>query len=246
MRRVEQVMGTAVSLDLADPLPAERLSELADEVFGWLHEVDRRFSTYRPDSEVSRLGRGELSRQDCSADLRHVLDECGRLWSVTGGWFDAHATGRFDPSGYVKGWSVQVAVDRLVAAGVGDLCLNAGGDICVRGRSAAGRPWRIGVRHPVDAGRLAWVTELTGGAIATSGGYERGAHVLDPFTGRGADGLLSVTVAGPDLALADAYATAAFAMGRAGPGWLAGLDGWTWAAITADGQSYGTLTLAAP
>src|SRR4029079_10108794 len=90
-----------------------------DEVFGWLHEVDRRFSTYVSDSEVNRLDRGELTIAECSPALRNVLDECARLWRATDGYFDAYATGRLDPSGYVKGWSVQVASNKLGASGAG-------------------------------------------------------------------------------------------------------------------------------
>nr|WP_184833250.1 FAD:protein FMN transferase [Allocatelliglobosispora scoriae] len=231
-------MGTAVSLDLADPFDADRLHALADGVFAWLREVDDRFSTYRADSEVNRLQRGALDHREISADLRHVLAECVRLGDETGGWFDAYATGSLDPSGYVKGWSVQVAADRLSAAGAGNFCLNAGGDIRVRGHSSTGRPWRIGVQHPLQRTKLAWVLEVDDTAIATSGAYERGDHVIDPFTGRGATGLSSVTVLGPDLGIADAYATAAFAMGERGIGWLAGHPGHDYAVLAADGRAY--------
>jgi thiamine biosynthesis lipoprotein len=231
-------MGTAISLDIADPLPAAELSRLTDDTFGWLRTVDARFSTYRSDSEVSRVDRGELAADDCGPDMRHVLDECARLWKFTNGFFDAYASGRFDPSGYVKGWSVQVASDRLVARGAANHCLNAGGDICARGRHASGRPWRIGVLHPERPADLAWTLELTDTAVATSGTYERGNHVVNPFTGAGATELRSVSVVGADLALADAYATAAMAMGRAGIDWLAALPGHRAAVITANGGTY--------
>ena len=114
--RVEHVMGMAVSLDLADPLPAPELERLADEVFAWLRLVDTTFSTYKADSEISRLGRGELRREDCSPMVGEVLDRCAQLWDETRGYFDIMAGGRLDPSGYVKGWAVQRACDRLLAA----------------------------------------------------------------------------------------------------------------------------------
>src|SRR5258705_13379894 len=132
LRRTESVMGTGATLELCDPLPGGA-QRLADEVFSWLHEVDRRFSTYRADSEVSRLDRGEIELADCSADLRYVLERCADLWQATDGYFDAYATGRLDPSGYVKGWSVQVASERLTAAGVVNHLVDAGGDIQARG-----------------------------------------------------------------------------------------------------------------
>jgi thiamine biosynthesis lipoprotein len=187
---------------------------------------------------VSRLVRGELRREECSPDVGHVLDRCAELWSATDGYFDAYASGSLDPSGYVKGWAVQVASDRLVAAGSAHHWLNAGGDIRLRGEPAPGEPWRIGIRHPFDAQRLAWVLAGNDLAVATSGTYERGFHVLDPYTGLPARELCSVTVVGPDLSLADAYATAALAMGRRGLDWLAKLDGHESAAVTADGDAY--------
>lgn len=236
LRRVEHVMGTAISLDLADDLPAATLHALAEETFDWLRAVDARFSTYREDSEVCRLDRGELPLAEASADLRAVLERCADLWRETDGYFDAYATGRLDPSGYVKGWSAQVASDRLLAAGAVNHCLNAGGDVRVRGFSASGEPWRIGVRHPWDPTATCLVVSGTDLAVATSGVYERGEHVLDPRRGAPARGLRSVTVVGPDLGVADAYATAAVAMGPAGIGWLDRLPGHRHAVVTDDGR----------
>src|SRR5512132_3842717 len=105
--RVEHVMGMAVSLDLDDELPVDALERLADGVFGWLREVDSIFSPYKPESEISRLGRGEVRREECSAVVGEVLDRCAELWSETGGYFDVSAGGVLDPSGYVKGGAVQ-------------------------------------------------------------------------------------------------------------------------------------------
>ncbi|WBB71114.1 FAD:protein FMN transferase [Micromonospora sp. WMMD812] len=229
-------MGTAISLDLADDLPAPTLHELADQVFDWMREVDARFSTYRACSEVRRFDRGELLLSEASADLRAVLATCADLWAATDGFFDAYATGGLDPSGYVKGWAAQVASDRLLAAGAANHCVNAGGDVRVRGHAATGRPWRVGVRHPWDATATCLVLTGTDLAVATSGVYERGHHVLDPRRGAPASGLRAVTVVGPDLGVADAYATAAVAMGVAGIGWLDRLPGHTHAIVTDDAR----------
>ncbi|KKJ95326.1 FAD:protein FMN transferase [Micromonospora sp. HK10] len=237
-------MGTAISLDLADDLPAGTLHALAEETFGWLREVDARFSTYREDSEVCRVDRGELRPAEASADLRAVLARCADLWRETDGAFDAYATGRLDPSGYVKGWSAQVASDRLVAAGAPNHCLNAGGDVRVRGHSATGTPWRIGIRHPWDPTATCLVLAGTDLAVATAGNYERGHHVIDPHRGVPARGLRSVTVVGADLGVADAYATAAMAMGEAGIGWLDRLPApWQHAVITDNARLLHSRTL---
>ena len=199
-------MGTAVSIELADDRPEPSLRGLIDDVCAWLHEVDARFSTFKEDSEVSRMRRGELSATDCSPDLRHVL-----------------------------------------AAGCTSHYINAGGDIRMRGHHPDGGPWRVGIRHPWQADKLSWVLALTDGAVATSGTYERGGHVVNPRTGTAAEGLCSVTIVGPSLSLADAYATAALAMGEAALSWLAKLatDGYDSAVVTDDGRAFSSANLPA-
>ena len=219
---VEHVMGTAVSFDVRGERPAPAA---IDAAVAWLHHVDAEFSTYRSDSGVSRFARGEAPASD---DLRWVIDRCERLRERTGGFFDAYATGLFDPSGLVKGWAVQRAADGLRIAGVERFCINAGGDVV-----AAGPAWRVGIRHPLDAHAVAAIVEAEDLAVATSALYERGGHVLTP-SGRPPEGVLSVTVTGPDLGIADAYATAALAMGRDGPAWTLGLDGYEAMTILAD------------
>jgi thiamine biosynthesis lipoprotein len=228
-------MGTVATVAVHDPLPDD---SVVDEVFAWLHEVDRRFSTYIVDSEVNRLAAGTLAHGDCSADLRHVLERCAELWQRTDGYFDLYATGRLDPSGYVKGWAVQVASERLTAAGAVNHYVEAGGDIQTRGRPAPDALWQVGVRHPWRADQVGWVLAGTDLAVATSGTYERGAHIIDPHTGRPAMSLISVTLVGHDLAETDAFATAALAMGPAALRWLATLDGYSSAVVFADGRAY--------
>ncbi|MFJ9582538.1 FAD:protein FMN transferase [Streptomyces acidicola] len=233
MRRVEHVMGFPVSLRVDD---ADVPEAAVDAVFAWLHEVDARFSPFRPDSEVSRLDRGEQSGDDLSADLREVLDLCEHYRTATGGAFDVRLPGRgLDPCAVVKGWSVQRAAELLTAAGAERFCLNAGGDV-----AAAGGPWRIGVRHPERADRLCTVLEITDGAVATSARYERGDHIVDGRTGRPATGLLSMTIVAPTLTEADSVATAAFAMGTEGIEWAASREGCEVFAVDAERQVFRT------
>jgi thiamine biosynthesis lipoprotein len=204
--------------------------------FDWLGEVDATFSTYRADSDISRLDRGELTVARCRPEVEEVLARCRILARDTNGYFSVRPAGRLDPSGLVKGWAVDGAARRLAAAGAGHFCINAGGDVVVRGRPAPERRWRVGIRHPADLDELAAVLSVEDLAVATSGHYERGDHIVDPHTGEAPAGLASVTVVGPDLATADAYATAAFAMGADGPGWTATLTGYDAMCITANGR----------
>jgi FAD:protein FMN transferase len=234
--RVEHVMGTAVSIDTRrGAVPPDVL----DRVIRHLREVDARFSTYRADSEISRLARGELTEETCSPDVRHVLAVCDHLAVTSAGAFDARrqpAAGGLDPSAYVKGWAIEEAAWILDDAGVGDYLINAGGDILARGLADDDRPWRIGIRHPDRVDRIAAVVSVTDRAVATSGTYERGDHILDPRTGDPATSLRSLTVVGPRLAFVDAYATTAFVMGLDGLAWVADRPDHAAMAITTDGR----------
>lgn len=239
MQRVEHVMGMPVIADVRDD---EADPRVLDDVFAWLRWVDATFSTYKADSEIGRINRGELAPEDADPEVRAVLDRCDELRRETNGYFDARAASPdvLDPSGLVKGWSIERAAGILDDAGVRNYALNAGGDIVVRGRAVPDWSWRIGIQHPRERDAVAHVVEARNLAIATSGEYERGQHVVDPHTRRPPSGLLSVTVTGPDLGTADAYATAAFAMGAAARDWVEGLDGYEAFAITAAGATWQT------
>jgi thiamine biosynthesis lipoprotein len=237
MRTVEHVMGFPVSFDLREDDPS--LAVAVDAAIDWLHEVDRRFSPFRPDSEVSRFDRGELAPDELSPDLLQVLEICARYEARTGGafraWLPDHG---FDPCAVVKGWAVQRAADILELAGARNFCLNAGGDVVVRGQPEPGHAWRVGVRHPDLADQLCAVFEVKHGAVATSATYERGQHILDGRTGRPAAGLVSITVLAEDLTVADTTATAAFAMGSAGAAWAAAEPGCEVFAVDAERVVY--------
>jgi thiamine biosynthesis lipoprotein len=231
-------MGMPIVLDERDELDPDLLEAMWDE----LRRADSIFSTYKDDSEISRLNRGELTLEDAHPDVREVLARCEELRVITDGYFDA---GRVlehgvDPSGLVKGWAVDRAGEVLEAGGARNYSLNAGGDIRLRGAPLPEAVWRVGIQHPRVRDKIAAVVEGTDVAVATSGAYARGEHVLDPHTGRPPEGVLSVTIVGPELATADAYATAAFAMGEAGPEWTATLGLYEAMTIMADDRVLST------
>jgi len=231
-------MGMAVSIDVRGDGPAD--PQLIADVCDWFHWVDDVFSTYKPSSFVSRVGAGLLPVEDAPPAVQWVLSECAWLRSATGGYFDAWASGSLDPSGFVKGWSVDVASALLLGRGALDHAVNAGGDIRMRGRPEPGRRWRVGVAHPHVRDAVCAVLELDEGAVATSGTAERGAHVVNPLTGAAALDLASVTVVGPSLTLTDVYATTALAMGLDAPAWLLGLDGYEAVVVDAGGYIWST------
>lgn len=226
---VEHVMGTVVSFDVCDG-DVDPTTAIAAAVAD-LHAIDRRFSTYRCDSEIRRVHHEQLALVEAHPDVRAVLDRCEEFRALTGGAFDHRpAGGLLDPSAYVKGWAVGRAADLLSAAGLPRFCLTGGGDVLARGGG-----WRVGIQHPLDRDAICAVVPAENLAIATSGAYERGDHVRDHRTGRAPSGVLSVTVCGPDLATADALSTAAFAMDADGPAWTLGLDGYEAMTIMRDG-----------
>jgi thiamine biosynthesis lipoprotein len=243
VHRVEEVMGIPVGIDVRD----DGVDPTAlDGAFAHLRWVDATFSPYRADSEIRRVDAGALAAADAHPAVRAVLTRCEGLRARTGGCFDVRATGALDPSGYVKGWAVEGAAAILRRAGARNVCVHAGGDVRVRGERAPGEPWRVGVQHPTIRASVAAVLAARDLAVATSGAYERGPHVVDPRTRRAPRGVLSVTVAGPDLGVADAFATAAFAMGAGGPAWTATLGGGYEAlTIFADGRVLSTPGFAA-
>jgi thiamine biosynthesis lipoprotein len=233
--RVEHIMGMPIGIDVRDP-GAD--ADLLDRVYAWFRHVDAVFSTYRSDSEICRINRGEHEVTDADPDVRVVIDRCIALRDETGGYFDATALGsgqgQIDPTGLVKGWSVDRAAELLTAAEMHDWSINAGGDVRVHGRPAPGERWRIGIQHPRQRDALAAVLQTGDLAVATSGTYERGEHIVNPVDGQAPSGVLSVSVAGPLLGTADAYATAAFAMGPDGAQWTMTLKDYSAMTILAD------------
>ncbi|MEV4478865.1 FAD:protein FMN transferase [Micromonospora coxensis] len=185
-----------------------------------LRAVDLTYGPSRPDSLVSRLRRGEISPESYPP-LNDLVDRCAAMRAATDGWFDAWAVpGGFDPGGLLNGWAVERAAARLRAAGITDYAVLSGADLTVRGHAAHGGPWRVAVHHPTDGRRAPLVLEMTAGAVGTSGVSGRQGHVFDPHTGEPAGQLVAATVVGPDLAVADAYATALYAAGPTGLAWF--------------------------
>ncbi len=191
-------------------------SDALDRVFEDFALLDRTFSPFLDGSEVSRINRAELRPDDAGQLVHQAIDLCRLYERATDGYFSPWIEGRFDPSGLVKGWAIDRACSILDSYGYSDFFVDAGGDVQTHGRNAEGGPWRVGVRHPIERDKVACVVLSSGLAVATSGTYEKGEHILDPHTGKPANAFLSFTVAGPDILQADVYATAGFAMGVSG------------------------------
>jgi len=205
----ELVMGTVVTFDLYDENePSEDVLSLLQEAIGVLHDADDVFSTYKEESPLSRLRRGEIALEQCPKDVSDVLELCKVARTIADGWFDPWSIpGGVDPTGYVKGWAAQRSLDVLCQGAIHGAIVNAAGDTASFGGPHPGERFRIGIVDPAATQRLACVIESPG-AVATSGMYERGDHLIDPRTRRPTSRASSATVTGTDLGLADALATA--------------------------------------
>jgi thiamine biosynthesis lipoprotein len=243
LRRVVKEWGTVISIEVCDATD----ERLVDACVEWFRRVDTLFSTWRDDSEIMQIGRGEVGIDDVDEDVRTVLAQSEQMRLESNGAFDiSFAThpatpmregfAPLDPSGIVKGWAIDRAAAMLHDAGASSFFINAGGDVVVRGRPNDGsNTWRVGIQHPWERDRVAAVVAVSDAAVATSGIAERGDHVIDPRTGIPASALVSVTVVGPEAWVADAYATAACVMGPvAGMEWLSTRLGYEAMGITVD------------
>ena len=201
-------MGTVVSFDVRhSETPPAAVRQALRRACAGLARADAVFSLWKTDSPMSRLRRGEAEVDDLPSEVAEVLEFCELARRLSGGWFDPWSMpGGLDPTGLVKGWAAAQALAPLIEAAVDGAMVNAGGDVASFGRPHPGASWRIGVTDPFDRSRLLCVVESPG-AVATSGNYERGAHLVDPFTGKARARWRSATVVGADLALADALAT---------------------------------------
>lgn len=242
MRVLETVMGIPMSIDIRE---AGDHRASADRAFAVLREADHRFSTYRADSEVSAVNRGTIAPEEFSGPLREVIGIGQRAADASGGAFRIRtAEGLLDLDGVVKGWAAANAAAVLTAEGLRDFCLNAGGDIVVSGAPEGAGAWNVGIRSPSRPATMLTVLALSDAAVATSGAYERGEHIVDGRTGRAATGLASATVVAADLTTADVLATAVFALGRDGAEWALAHGARGVLALTDDGALVGAGELA--
>ena len=213
MRETRILMGMPVTVDVGSAA-----GTLVDSVFGYFERIDRRFSTYRTDSEISAINRGDVPVKDWSGEMMEVLALAERTRKETNGFFDIRKSdGSLDPSGIVKGWAIRKAAEIIRGAGVGDFFIEAGGDIQSCGRNASGGDWSVGIRNPFNADEIIKVIFPRGRGVATSGTYARGQHIYNPHdSDEPITDIVSLTVVGSDVLEADRFATAAFAMGRDG------------------------------
>jgi thiamine biosynthesis lipoprotein len=229
-------MGMPITVKISD------VSKPADleKIFSYFEAVDKRYSPYKEDSELSRINHG-LPIEEASSELRYVLKLCEKTKQDTKGYFDIQVGDSIDPSGLVKGWAIQNAANQLHLSGFDNFFIEAGGDVQVSGFSNEHAAWRLGIRNPFNTQEIVKVLSVSDCGIATSGTYIRGAHIYDPIHNHSRPKeVQSLTVVGPNIYEADRFATAAFAMGKSGITFLEQLQGFE--AYMIDDQKIATYT----
>ncbi len=237
MKRTELIMGMPIVVEVAEKTGQEPI----DDVLTYFRSVDEKFSPFKPDSEVSQLNSGDIGPENMSADLKTVLELAEQTKRDTNGYFDIQKSdGRTDPSGLVKGWAIQNAAKILKQAGLKNFYIEAGGDVEISGTNE-NQSWVVGIKNPFNHSEIVKVLYLTNQGIATSGTYEKGQHIYNPhLPNQSIHDIVSLTVIGPNVYEADRYATAAFAMGRAGIQFIESLPGFEGYMI--DSQGFATET----
>jgi thiamine biosynthesis lipoprotein len=258
--------GTRVSVELWHERESVGVV-LVERVLDGYRRIDIGMSTYRADSEISRVNaRAGAGPVVVGNELFTLVDRALQLSSASGGAFDItyesvgylydfragqhpadaeidaalsridyrhvelDARGRtisyrvpgvrINLGGIAKGYAVERGAQILRAAGISNALLNAGGDTRVIG-DRRGQPWIVGIQHPRATDTVVTRLPLIDEAISTSGDYERFFeedgkryhHILNPATGRSTEGVLSVTVIGPDATMTDGLSTTLFVLG---------------------------------
>jgi thiamine biosynthesis lipoprotein len=225
MKQTKLIMGMPITVEVVDNSDTKLLAD----TFTFFREVDSRYSTYKSGSEITRINSG-LPKSEWSAEMRHILGLCDITKQQTSGYFDIKHNGKLDPSGLVKGWAIWEAARLLRKHGSRNFYIEAGGDIQTGGSNAEGQPWAVGIRNPFDHTEIIKVVHIKNKGIATSGTYIRGQHIYDPHQPDASLTVVqSLTVIGENIYEADRFATAAFAMGKEGIGFIEhtkGLEGY--------------------
>lgn len=230
MQETRQIMGMHATVHIAD---VHATAADIQHVYDYFDAVDKRFSTYKPNSEIMRINRGEIPPSEYSDEMNEVLALAQKTNAETRGFFDVHTPYHsIDPSGVVKGWAIQRAADMLVNRGYSNVLVDIGGDIQTYGTDDDGNEWSIGIQNPFNQDEIIKVVYPRNHGIATSGTYKRGQHIYNPHAPQSTlDDIKSLTVIGPTVLEADLIATAAFAMGRDGIYFIEGLSGFEGYAI---------------
>jgi len=236
MKDTKIIMGMPITIEIVDK-NADNDSMVL--VFDYFKYVDEKFSTYKNNSEITQINRGELKDENYSDDMKEIFELAEKTKQETDNYFNIRKPdGMSDPSGIVKGWAIHNAVLLLKKNGYRNFCIEAGGDIETSGLNSEGKFWTVGIRNPFKNEEIVKVLQISGKGVATSGTYIRGAHIYNPKDNDDKMGeIVSLTVIAPNIYEADRFATAAFAMGKNGIMFIENLPGFEGYLIDKNGMA---------
>ena len=238
--RSQPMMGSVVSAHVHDDASSEFIDAVISSVFEELSIYESMFSTFQKTSEISRINLGDLHILDASREVIDVLDACFYLEGISKGAFSAHRVdGSLDPAGFVKGWAVERASRQFDIAGLRHWYVSLGGDMQLGDppldEMTQLHEWKVGIADPHHDGAVVMGLSVERGAVATSGIAERSSHLVDPRSGQSCHYWSSVTVTGPSLTWADAFATVACVIGEHGLNWVHHFEGYSALGVRPDG-----------
>jgi len=228
-------MAMPAIVEITDEKDQKETSDHIEEVFRYFNKINETFSPFKETSEIFKLNEKKISTSQLSSEVKHILKLAAETHKLSGGYFDIVYKGHLDPSGIVKGWAINNGAEILKNHGYENYYVEIAGDIQTSGHHKEDNFWKIGIRNPLKTSEIVKVVNLKGQGIATSGTYMQGVHIYDPVNRKKANELLALTVIGPNVYEADRFATAAFAMGKAGINFIASRPGLAGYAIDHEG-----------
>jgi thiamine biosynthesis lipoprotein len=234
MKETKIIMGMPIIVEIVDSNVSKQSFAL---VFDYFKSVDERFSTYKDNSEITKINQGKLKQEEYSKDMQEIFYLAEKTKQETNNFFDIKKPdSSLDPSGIVKGWAIYKAALILKKEGYKNFCIEAGGDIEISGTNAENKPWAIGIRNPFKNEEIVKILEIKDKGIATSGSYIRGNHIYNPKNVKEKlEDIASLTIIGPNIYEADRFATACFAMGKDGIFFIENLKGFEGYSIDKNG-----------
>ena len=223
-------MGMPITVEIVDFVSGD----IFDKVFSFFKYIDQKFSTYKKNSEITKINDLRFTINESSEEMKTIFRLAEQTRKETNGYFDIFHNGKYDPSGIVKGWAIFNAAKLLNEMGVKNFYIDCGGDVQVQSSKFKVKSWKIGIKNPFKQDEIIKIIYLKNGGVATSGTYIRGSHIYNP-KGQMSDEIVSLTVIGPNVYEADRFATAGFAMGKKGIEFIEKLKGFEGYQINKDG-----------
>ena len=197
--------------DNFDETLIEALNRVVNEIDKYLKNVEEKFSPFLPDSLVSKhTDIGEVLQEDFfDLEYQEVYSRSIIAKKETHGLFNPFFGGKYNPTGFVKGWAIENAFMKYIKPLIDNNIIEAGaingaGDIQVGTKSNSNFSWKIGIENPEVKEKIIAKYSIKNGAVATSGLSKRGRHIKSDND----INHIQVTVVGTYLSEVDVLATA--------------------------------------